>query len=612
MLPSGTGESTDENHGLAGTRPLFQILPLPLPALAPAVGLLAAGGVRGQTSLLLQAGARFANPAPVRTRPDDSRLSPDRLASSRVGGVAARARRPQLIGRPGGIVTNPPGPSGLEEFGTNLRRISLTMGRDAARRRQFVPLSAVLVGVALVWACGGDSPTAPAPQPDRPRPTTVTVSPATAELTALGTTVQLTAEVRDQNVRIMPGATVSWTSGASSVAAVSASGLVTAVGEGVATITASAGEASGSAMVTVAQAPDSVAVYPATATITALGDTLRLVAQAFDTNGHAVASAGFSWESSADSVATVSTSGLVTAVGEGVTTITASSGEASGPAVVTVAQVVNPDRSALVALYEATDGRNWLNSENWLTDAPLGEWYGVDTDAFGRVVRLDLSGAWDSAERRTIVHGLSGPIPPELSNLSSLTGLHLQGNQLDGPIPPELGDLANLRSLLLWSNELSGPIPPELGRLADLESLDVYDNDLSGPIPPELGELINLTRLQLGSNSLTGPIPSELGELTSLTWLSLSSNSLTGSVPSELGRLAELQSLYLGGNDLSGPVPSELGELTSLTRLQLSSNSLTGSIPSELGSLAGLKSLHLGYNDLSGPIPPELGTHLTA
>ena len=481
------------------------------------------------------------------------------------------------------------------------------MGRDAAWRRQFIPLSAVLVGVALVWACGGDSPTAPPPQPDPLRPTTVTVSPATAELTAFGTTVQLTAEVRDQNARIMLGATVSWTSGASSVAAVSTSGLVTAVAEGVATITASSGEASGSATVTVAQAPDSVAVYPATATITALGDTLRLAAQAFDTNGHAVASAGFSWESSADSVVTVSTSGLVTAVAEGVATVTASSGEASGSAVVTVAQVMGPDRTALAALYEATDGPNWVNSENWLTDAPLGEWYGVDTDALGRVVRLDLSGTWDSAERRTIVHGLSGSIPLELGNLTSLTGLHLQGNQLTGPIPPELGDLANLRSLLLWSNDLSGPIPPELGRLADLESLDAYDNDLSGPIPPELGELTNLTRLQLGSNSLAGPIPPELGDLTSLTWLSLSSNSLTGSVPSELGRLAELQSLYLGGNDLSGPVPSELGDLTSLTRLSLSSNNLTGSVPSELGSLAGLKSLHLGYNDLSGPIPPELG-----
>ena len=52
------------------------------------------------------------------------------------------------------------------------------------------------------------------------------------------------------------------------------------------------------------------------------------------------------------------------------------------------------DRDILIALYETTDGPNWLNSDNWLTDAPLGEWYGVDTDASGRVVRLDLVGMW--------------------------------------------------------------------------------------------------------------------------------------------------------------------------------------------------------------------------
>ena len=68
------------------------------------------------------------------------------------------------------------------------------------RHRTLIRLSAALAGVALVWACGGDSPTAP-PTPsygtiEPARPATVTVSPAVADLTALGATVQLTAEVR--------------------------------------------------------------------------------------------------------------------------------------------------------------------------------------------------------------------------------------------------------------------------------------------------------------------------------------------------------------------------------------------------------------------------------
>ena len=202
--------------------------------------------------------------------------------------------------------------------------------------RTIIRLSAVLASLALGWACGGDSATAPEPA----RPTTVLVSPATHELTAWGQTIQVGAEVRDQNARVMAGATVTWTSSASSVATVDASGLVTAAGNGTATITASAGSASGSAVVTVMQSVASVEVSPSVDELTALGQTVQLTAEAFDENGHAVAGAEFSWESSDAAVATVDAGGLVTAVAEGVATITASAGSASGSAVVTVMQSV--------------------------------------------------------------------------------------------------------------------------------------------------------------------------------------------------------------------------------------------------------------------------------
>ena len=35
------------------------------------------------------------------------------------------------------------------------------------------------------------------------------------------------------------------------------------------------------------------------------------------------------------------------------------------------------ERAALVALYEATNGANWANRANWLSDEPLWEWHGV-------------------------------------------------------------------------------------------------------------------------------------------------------------------------------------------------------------------------------------------
>ena len=91
------------------------------------------------------------------------------------------------------------------------------------------------------------------------------------------------------------------------------------------------------------------------------------------------------------------------------------------------------DRDVLETFYRATSGPDWIDSENWLTDAPLDEWYGVETDESGRVTGLQLAGRWDSGSRSWIRHGLAGGIPPELTNLGSLRELDLGTNDLSAP-----------------------------------------------------------------------------------------------------------------------------------------------------------------------------------
>ena len=597
--------------------------------------------------------------------------------------------------------------------------------------------------------------------------------PATAELAALGETVQLRAEVRDQNGQVMAGVSVTWASSSAAVATVSASGLVTAAGNGTATITASAGGASGTATATVAQEVSTVALTPPAETLVAgdtlrltaeaadanghpaagaefdwassdtlvavvddaglvtgvgageaevtataagvtgraaltvlapgahhhrgharhggadgtrsdratqrgsarpdracdrgcsrvlverrhdhrggrlggsvdgdgrgvrrrsrrrageasgeavvtvmqragsvvvspsldtvaLGDTLRLAAEAFDENGHRVEEAEFRWLSSEVSVATVDGSGLVTGVAEGAVTITATAGNAQGTAQITVA---NPDRPALVALYNATDGPNWLNNENWLTDAPLGEWYGVDVDGQGRVTRLDFAVVWNPETQELESNNLIGPIPSALGNLSRLEHLSLRSNALRGEIPPELGNLSSLRFLHLGENALGGPIPKELANLSQLRHLALDRNALSGLIPAALGTLPYLSHLNLDFNRITGPIPTELGTLSKLENLRLQGNALSGPIPAELGNLASLRRLWLNLNVLEGPIPPELSKLSNLRDLALNGNRLTGPIPPEFGRLTGLRALSLDDNALTGPIPRSL------
>ncbi len=553
--------------------------------------------------------------------------------------------------------------------------------------------------MVLLFACGKDSPTKPTETPVASR---IEITPSSARLNAIGQTVQLTVTVYDQNNNPMSVAGVEWSSGDASVATVSAQGLLTAVSNGVARITANWGSLLSGIDATVMQTADSIVIGPDEVTLMSIGETVQLIATVLDGNGQSVEGAVLTWSSSDPSVATVSAQGLVMAVSDGVARISATSDIASDSITVTVqVRTPSPDRDVLVALYNALDGENWKKNTNWLSNRHVDDWFGVDTDESGRVTALNLG-----------VNGLRGSLPVELSRLSSLEGLSLEGNFLTGAIPTELGQLAGLTLLYIFDNQLTGPIPAELGQLDKLIHLCLNGNQLTGPVPPELGSLSNLRwlhlhdnvgltgslpaaltaleldalllqntqvclpddidlkrwvsripdarvsncegfslerialealynatngpewhtnsnwlsdrpigewfgvgtddsgqviRLELASNRLTGSIPKELGNLTNLEVLDLSRNTLAGTFPEGMGQLTKLEKLTLQNNSLTGHIPPELGQLTSLNELRLSYNRLEGSIPAELGQLAGLRQLYLEANRLTGSIPSEIG-----
>lgn len=118
------------------------------------------------------------------------------------------------------------------------------------------------------------------------------------------------------------------------------------------------------------------------------------------------------------------------------------------------------ERAALMALYEMTDGDHWINNENWGSDKPVGEWYGVYT-----------------------VNGV-------------VTELSLSGNNLKGNLPDALGDLSHLKWLQLGWNYLTGEIPESIGELSELYYIEFREcRQLSGSLPESMRKLNKLTHL---------------------------------------------------------------------------------------------------------------------
>ncbi len=474
----------------------------------------------------------------------------------------------------------------------------------------------------------------------------IVIEPTEPALMAIGETVQLTATVLDLNGQAITGASVAWQSSDENVASVNAIGLVTAVNNGVAAITARSGDTAQSVTVTVMQTPVAIEIDPDGAVLTAIGETVQLAARVLDLNRRTIEKAGVAWQSSDEAVATVDGDGLVTAVNNGVASVTATTDDVSRSIDITVMQtpggiVIEPDVTTLTSIGMTVQlDATVLDRNGYRIESAVVMWessdesiamvddQGLVTGIAGGTVEITArSGMVSSVSSVTVkgpgldrevltalYHGTNGdgwtnnenwlsdePLHTWFGVRTAFSGgvvrLELRRNNLQGPIPTELCQLGSLAVLDLRNNDLTGNIPPDMGLLANLTWLGLSSNELTGGIPSDLGQLTNLTYLSLSSNKLTGIIPPEFGQLTILTWLSILNNQLTGTIPSELGLLVNLTNLSLPGNELTGSIPPELGQLTNLERLVLTGNELTGAIPPDLGQLTNLTYLSLSSNN---------------
>ncbi len=175
-----------------------------------------------------------------------------------------------------------------------------------------------LVGTQTVVASAAGSPpitfSATAKDPQAPPVPVASVAVSLgSSLITIGATTQATPTAKDANGNVVTGRNVSWSSSTPTVATVSGSGLVTAIGPGTSVITANIEGQTGSAMITVPIAVGSVTVSLGASSIT-VGSTTQATATA---NGTTPITTQATWSSTNSFAATVSSSGVVTAVRAG-------------------------------------------------------------------------------------------------------------------------------------------------------------------------------------------------------------------------------------------------------------------------------------------------------
>lgn len=279
------------------------------------------------------------------------------------------------------------------------------------------------------------------------------------------------------------------------------------------------------------------------------------------------------------------------------------------------------EREALIAIYNALDGDNWTEKENWCSDKPVGEWYGISTNSTGYVNSIDLYN-----------NNLSGIIPPEIGSFPYLAFLRLDDNDIRGSIPNELFMLSRLTALSLQNLHFdSGVIPEEINYLTNLESLNlsshndeiVFPNDVSGLTKLKdlhignsftagcklasldfVKDLVNLEWLDIYYMELT--IPDCIGDLQNLNKLDIMNCTINGTLPSSIGDLSNLKTLNLRFNTVSCNIPKEIGKLVQLENLFIYGSSFCGNLPKEMGALINLQYFELGYNAFSGKLCEEI------
>ncbi|XP_021720965.1 probable leucine-rich repeat receptor-like protein kinase At5g49770 [Chenopodium quinoa] len=171
---------------------------------------------------------------------------------------------------------------------------------------------------------------------------------------------------------------------------------------------------------------------------------------------------------------------------------------------------------------------------------------------------------------------LSGSIPPQLLH-ENMTILHLllDNNQLTGNIPSTLGLVKTLEVVRLDWNSISGSVPSNISNLTSVTDLLFSNNQLTG-LMPNLTGMSSLNYLDISNNSFeASDFPSWITALSSLTDLIMEGTQIQGMVLDTLFSLPHLQQVFLKKNGLDGRLDIGEAHSTELRIIDMQNNNIS-------------------------------------
>jgi hypothetical protein len=202
--------------------------------------------------------------------------------------------------------------------------------------------AAILVGVvALSAACAKHDATSPLLD------VSLSISAGGQSAVVVHQALQLTPVVRDSNGAALTGQSVSWSSSDTTIASVSASGVVTGRGLGAVIVTATCDAAQSAIQLTVVLPVADVTVdFESIGSSLAVGGSTQMGVGVSDSNGNSIFGLPVVWSSSNTSLATITAASadgrvgaLSAAASPGTVTISATVGGVTGSTLVTIVQL---------------------------------------------------------------------------------------------------------------------------------------------------------------------------------------------------------------------------------------------------------------------------------